>query len=252
MDDERAELSNDPPSGMPPNSAAEAFAQLRECVAAMDERVDGQMTAMLSALEQIAAQIAQQQGSDHNPTLVKLVGNVAEVGKRMKAVEQSALLRLTPETLAEYIMMAAEEARTDDKRAIRELKELARDTMTAMRNATGRLRDREEQRWHIAYAAGSAALAASLLWALYPGWAASMAPGSWHWPEGLARRALGEPTLWDAGIRLMRTDNPVAWQAIVDAARMQDNNHAALTACERAATKVKKPVPCTITVRHAL
>jgi len=246
MDDEQAELSNDPPSG---DSAAEAFAQLRECVAAMDERVDGQMTAMLSALEQIAAQIAQQQGSDHNPTLVKLVGNVAEVGKRMKAVEQSALLRLTPETLAEYIMMAAAEARDDDKRAIKELKELARDTMTAMRNAIGRLRDRQQQRWHMVYAAGGAALAASLLWAFYPGWVANIAPDSWRWPEGVARRALGEPSLWDAGIRLMHTGNPQAWQIIVATTRLQDDNHAALTACERTATKAKKPVPCTITVR---
>ncbi|MGC4250347.1 MAG: DUF6118 family protein [Sphingobium sp.] len=236
-------MDHDHPPEPPANQAAQAFAQLGERVAAME----GQMAAMLRAFEQAAAQ----QGPDHNATLVKLAGNMAEVGKRMKAVEQSALLRMSPEALAEHIVTAADMARKDDQRAIRELKELARDTMTAMRNVTGRLRDRTEQCWHMVYAAGGAALAASLLWLAWPGWAANVAPGSWHWPESVARRALVEPTLWDAGIHLMRTGNPQAWQAIVDAARMQDDNHAVLTACERTATKAKKPIPCTITVKPA-
>ena len=41
----------------------------------------------------------------------------------------------------------------------------------------------------------------------------------------VARRVLGEATAWDAGIRLMRADNPEAWQAIVNAADMARENH---------------------------
>lgn len=81
-------------------------------------------------------------------------------------------------------------------------------------------------------------------WAL----AASMTPQSWQWPERVARRTMGEPTLWDAGIRLMRAGNPEGWQAIVDAADMRQANRDTIAACERAAEKAKEPVRCTIRI----
>lgn len=98
------------------------------------------------------------------------------------------------------------------------------------------------------YAISGAILAVSLLWLFYPGWAASMAPQGWHWPERVARRTMGESTLWDAGVRLMQAGNPEGWQAIVDAAAMRQANRDAIAACERAAEKAKEPVRCTIRV----
>jgi hypothetical protein len=92
------------------------------------------------------------------------------------------------------------------------------------------------------------ALTVSLLWLLYPGWAASLAPKSWHWPERVATRTMGEPSLWDAGIRLMRAGNPDGWQAIVDAADMRKENRDAIADCERVAEKAKEPVQCNIRI----
>jgi hypothetical protein len=92
------------------------------------------------------------------------------------------------------------------------------------------------------------ALAVSLLWLVYPGWAANIGSQGWHWPERVARRVLGEPTLWGAGIRLMRTGNPEGWQVIVDAADMARENRDAISVCQKAATNTKEPVRCTIRI----
>lgn len=92
-------------------------------------------------------------------------------------------------------------------------------------------------------------LAISLLWLIYPGWAANIGPQSWLWPERVARRTLGEASLWDAGIRLMRAGNPGGWQAIVDAADLARENRASISGCQRAAAKAKEPVSCTVRVR---
>ncbi|MDF0544897.1 DUF6118 family protein [Sphingobium sp. H39-3-25] len=43
----------------------------------------------------------------------------------------------------------------------------------------------------------------------------------------------------DAGISLMRADNPEAWQAIVDAADMARENRNTLAACQKTAAKAR-------------
>ena len=98
------------------------------------------------------------------------------------------------------------------------------------------------------YTGIGAALAVSLLWLVYPSWAANIGPQGWHWPERVARRVLGEPTLWDAGIRLLQAGNPDSWRAIVDAADMARENRDTIAACETAATRAKEPVRCTIRI----
>ncbi len=67
-------------------------------------------------------------------------------------------------------------------------------------------------------------------------------------PERLARHMVGEPTLWEAGTRIMRADSPAAWQAIADAAELRRDNREAINACERAAIKAGQPVRCIVKV----
>src|SRR5947209_8210856 len=54
-------------------------------------------------------------------------------------------------------------------------------------------------------------LAGCLLWSFLPGVVARTLP------EHMARHMVGEPTLWEAGTRIMRADSPEAWRAIADA-----------------------------------
>jgi hypothetical protein len=50
---------------------------------------------------------------------------------------------------------------------------------------------------------------------------------------------MGEASLWDAGIRMMRAGDPEGWQAIVDAADLARENREAIDACERHAAKTR-------------
>ena len=67
-------------------------------------------------------------------------------------------------------------------------------------------------------------------------------------PESMAAHIIGEPTLWEAGVRMMRADSVEAWQALADAAEMLRDNRETLDACEQAASKAKGPVRCSIKI----
>ena len=241
-------LLNGPEPEPQAGTAAEAFARLAARVEAMDGRFDGRLAVIARALEHIAIEKQSIEVPDYNPTLAKINVILAEFTKRLKVIEQSEALRMTPESMAERIVAVAETAREADRITIKDQRELNRQSNAAMSKAVGTLRAKKDQHRHMLYAIGIAILAISLPWLFYPGWAASMAPQSWHWPERVARRTMGEPTLWDAGIRLMQAGNPEGWQAIVDAADMRQANRDTIAACERAAEKSKEPVRCTIRI----
>lgn len=239
MDDRQS-----PPPEKEPETAAEAFARLDDRVAGLD----GRIALMARAVEHMAAERLNIEIPDYNPTLEKTNAYLAAIHKRMKAIEDAPALDMTPEDMGARIAASAEAAREADRIAIKEMRELNRQNNTAMNKAVGTLRAKEDQRRHMLYAIGGATLAVSLLWLIYPGWAASIGLQSWQWPERVARRSMGEPTLWDAGIRLMQAGNPEGWQAIVDAADMRQANRDTIAACERAAAKAKEPVRCTIRI----
>lgn len=248
MDDEEQSLLNGPEPAARPDAAAEAFAALSQRVAGMEERLNGRMAMMTRALEHIAIEKQSIEIPDYTPTLAKIGGHLATLAPQMKRLADAPAMQLTPENMAGRIADAAKGARETDKATIGQSLDLHRRAHAELGEAIGKVRTRTEQRWHMLYTGIGTALAVSLLWLVYPGWAASIGPQSWHWPERVARRTMGEPTLWDAGIQLMRTGNPEGWQAIVDAADMARENRDTIAACERAATETKNPVRCLIRV----
>jgi hypothetical protein len=249
MDDGQS-LLNEPEPEPRPNAAAEAFAHLAERVAAMGERLDGRMAVMARALEHIAIEKQSIEFPDYGPTLAKMNGYLATLAGQTKKIMDAPAMQLTPESMAERIGEAAEAARATDRATIKKSLELHHQAHADQMRTVGTTRTKQHQRWHIIYCGGGTALAISLLWLIYPGWAASIGPQSWLWPERVARRTLGEASLWDAGIRLMRAGHPEGWQVIVDAADLARENHDTIAACEKAAAKMKEPIRCTISLRE--
>ncbi|KQN09686.1 hypothetical protein ASE85_01680 [Sphingobium sp. Leaf26] len=248
MDDEQS-LLNEPEPEPRPNAAAEAFAHLSERVAAMEERLDGRMAVMARALEHIAIERQSIEFPDYGPTLAKMNGYLATLAGQTKKIMEAPAMQLTPESMAERIIGSAETARETDKATIKQAQGLLREAHADQMRAIGASRTKDQQRRHSLYAGIGTALAVSLHWLFYPGWAANLAPQSWRWPERVATRTMGEASPWDAGIRLMRADNPEGWQAIVNAADMTHENRDVIAACERAAEKAKEPVRCNIMIR---
>ena len=248
MDDEEQSLLNDREPDTRPDAAAEAFMALSQRVAGMEERLDGRMAMMTRALEHTAMEKQSIEIPDYTPTLATIGGHLATLAPQMKRLADAPAMQLTPESMAGRIAEAAKAARETDKATIIQSLDLHHRVSADLGEAIGKVRTRTEQRWHMLYTAAGTALAVSLLWLVYPGWAASIGPQGWHWPERAARRTMGELTLWDAGIRLMRAGNPEGWQAIVEAADMRRENSDAIAACQKVAVKANEPVRCTVRI----
>jgi hypothetical protein len=116
------------------------------------------------------------------------------------------------------------------------------ETVRSLRTVIGTAATISEQENRRCWWAGSGFVAGCLLWAALPGFVARVAPTDWHWPERLAARIVREPSLWEAGTRLMRADSPEAWDALSHAAEMQRDNREAIGTCREAAAKTKRPV----------
>jgi hypothetical protein len=218
-------------------SAAEAFA-----------RLDRRLALVLRTLESIAAERHSITVPDYGPTLDHMAGILADIGEQLAAFRAAPAMAITPETMAARIAKAAETARADDRAAIHQMKEEQRRTIAAMDRITGTARTKEaQQKRQRQWCAGWAA-AAALFMMIVPGIGARALPASWHLPERMARRTMGEASLWDAGTRLMRAGNPDSWQAVTDAVQIVQDNREAITACRQTAAKTGKPAKCAITI----
>lgn len=206
-------------------------------------RLEGEMAMMRRAVEHLATEKSEIDIPDYSKTL-------GEMANRLVSIERQPAMQMTPEDFEARMTAAAARARRDDEVLIvaakRERGEAIRDLRTIIGTANTIYEQKRLRWWYV----GGGLLAGCLLWSALPGFVARILPTSWHLPERIAARTVREPTLWDAGTRLMQAGNPEGWQAIVDAADMRQANRDAIDACLQRATKVKQPVRCTIKVRY--
>jgi hypothetical protein len=104
------------------------------------------------------------------------------------------------------------------------------------------------QRRKVFQAVGGGVLGGILLWSFLPGTIARAVPESWHWPEAMAEGMLNEPSGWEAGTRLTSADDPQAWSAVVQAAKMAQANRQIIPGCIKKANDAGKPVRCTVSI----
>ncbi len=140
-------------------------------------------------------------------------------------------------------------ARAEDGAAIQQARERIDGAAHHMERLAGTITTIREQRRQLLWAAGGGLLAGMLLWSILPGVALRTLPQSWHMPENMARHIIGEPTLWEAGTRLMQADSPQAWNALTEAVELARENSDAIAACHKAAAEADRPMRCTISVK---
>jgi hypothetical protein len=204
-------------------------------------RLEGEMAMMRRAVEHLATEKAEIDIPDYSKTL-------GEMANRLVAIERQPAMQMTPEDFEVRMTAAAARARRDDQAALatakREHGEALRD-LRAIIGTANNLYEQKRRRW---WWGGGGLLVGCLLWSVLPGFVARILPTSWHLPERIAARTVREPTLWEAGTRLMQAGNPVGWQFIADATEMGRNNREVIYACEQQATKATRPVRCSIQI----
>jgi hypothetical protein len=156
---------------------------------------------------------------------------------------------MTPDSIGQRIAAAAEAARRSDQERISQARSDLSHAAQEMRSVTAHARTAAEQRQQLYQVAGGALLAGMLLWSFLPGTIARTMPESWHWPERMAARLVGASSQWDAGARLMQSDSPEAWNALVQAADIQRDNRENINACRKSAATSQQPVRCTVKIR---
>ena len=217
--------------------AAEAFA-----------RLEGEMAMVRHTVQNMARERADIVIPDYTATLSKMTSQLEQVSDRLAAIGGKPAIELTPEDIAVQIKRASLEMLRDSSDLFRHGRkdlDLATGRLTAI---VGRVRTEAEQKrqtWHFA---GLGLAVGILLWSILPGTIARAMPESWHWPERMARKAVGEPSIVEAGIRLIRSHNPEAWEELAEAQGILSANREALELCKERAREVGHSVSCSIQV----
>ena len=206
-------------------------------------RLEGEMAMMRRAVEHLATEKAEIDIPDYSKTL-------GEMANRLVSIERKPAMQMTPEDFEARIAAAATEARREDQATLAQAKREHGEAVRDLRAITGTaiaIGEQNRRRW---WWGGGGLLAGCLLWSVLPGFVARILPTSWHLPDRIAARTVREPTLWEAGTRIMRADSPAAWQSIAEAAEMRRDNREEIDACLQRAAKTKQPVRCTIRIRY--
>lgn len=217
--------------------AAEAFA-----------RLEGELALMRRAVQHLAAERADIVIPDYGATLTDMAKRMGAISDNLKTMASHPAMQMTPDSIGNRIAAAAEAARRTDEERISEARSDLHQATQEMRNVTAHARSAAEQRQQLYQVAGGALLAGILLWSFLPGTIARAMPESWHWPERMAARLVGASSRWDAGARLMQSDSPEAWNALVQAADIQRDNRDAIDACRKAAATSQQPVRCSVKI----
>jgi hypothetical protein len=218
--------------------AAQAFA-----------RLEGEMALMRRAVQHLAAERADIVIPDYGATLGEMSKRFGAISGTLDNIAEHPAMQLTPDSFGKRIEAAAEAARRSDQGRINDAHIERRQAAQDMRSVTVNARTNAEQRQSVLQAVGGGMFAGILLWSFLPGTIARAMPESWHWPERMAARIIGETSRWDAGARLMRGDSPEAWSALVQAADLLRDNRDALDACRKSTARLRQPVRCTVEIR---
>lgn len=232
----------EPPTAQPEaaqgsDPATEAFA-----------RLEGEMAMVRHTVQNMARERADILIPDYTATLGQMADQLEQVSDRLAAIGGKPAIELTPEDIAVQIKRASLDMLRDSSDLFRQgRKDL--DTATGRLAAiVGRVRAEAEQKRQTWRFAGIGLAAGILLWSILPGTIARAMPESWQWPEWIARKAVGEPTIVEAGIHLIRSQNPEAWEELAAAQRLRSDNREALARCNDRAVEAEKAVNCSIKI----
>ena len=231
-----------------PSPAPGATGEADEAAQAFS-RLEGEMAMMRRAVQHLAAERADIVIPDYTPTLGQMAGRLEQLSESLVAMGGKPALKLTPEAIADQIRQGSLDMQRDSRELFSQGRRDLDFATGQLGTLVGRARTQEEQQRYAWRMAGAGLVAGILLWSILPGTIARAMPERWHWPERLAGKVLGESSRWNAGGRLLRSADPLAWLAIVEAADLQRDNRDTIEACRTRANSGKRTVSCTIEVR---
>lgn len=244
---EEVQLDLDVEEPTAPETESEALTETDPATEAF-ARLEGEMAMVRHTVQNMARERADIVSPDYTATLGQMAKQLAQVSKTLSTIGNKPAIELTPEDIAVQIKRASLDIQRDTSDLFRQGRKDF-DSVTAQLSVmVGRVRIEDEQKRQTWRFAGVGVLAGIRLWSILPGTIARAMPESWQWPEKMARKAVGEPTIADAGIRLIRSQNPEAWEELAVAQRIVSANRDALERCNERAKEAERPVKCSMKI----
>ena len=231
-----------------PQPESEALAETDPATEAF-ARLQGEMAMVRHTVQNMARERADIVIPDYTATLGQMADQLEQVSKTLNAIGRKPAIELTPEDIAVQIKRASLDMLGDASDLFRHGRkdlDLATGRLAAI---VGRVRTKDEQKRQTWRFAGVGVLAGILLWSILPGAIARTMPESWFWPERMARKMIGEPTIVEAGIRLIRSQNPEAWEELAAAQRILSSNRDAWERCVDRSRKEERLVSCSFQLK---
>lgn len=235
----------EPPAPQPEPKAATETDPATEAFA----RLEGEMAMVRHTVQNMARERADIVIPDYTATLGQMADQLAQVSKTLTAIGSKPAIELTPEDIAVQIKRASLDMLRDASNLFRQGRKDFDRATGQLDVMVGRVRTEDEQKRQTWRFAGMGLAAGVLLWSILPGTIARAMPESWHWPEWMAERALGDSSRWHAGSRMMQSADPLAWHVLVAAADMQRDNRDKIEDCRKRANSSGKNVSCTFQIR---
>jgi hypothetical protein len=215
--------------------AAHAFARLAEKVDLLEVAIAG-----LAAKREAAP--------DYSETLGEIATRLNAMRDAIRTLAGRPAMQIKPDDMAQQIAAAGETARAEDSATIKQARDRIDKAASHIERLAGTVASIREQRRRLLLAAVGSALVGMLLMTFLPGAILRALPQGWHMPEAMAAHIIGEPTLWEAGTRLMRADSPRAWNALIQTAGLLHDNRQAIEKCTTRASRTRKPARCVVDV----
>lgn len=212
-------------------------------------RLEGEMAMVRHTVQNMARERADIVIPDYTATLGQMADQLAKVSKTLSTIGSKPAIELTPEDIAVQIKRASIDMQRDASDLFRQGRKDLDNATGRLAAIVGRVRTEAEQKRQALRFAGMGLAAGILLWSILPGTIARAMPESWHWPEWMAERALGESSRWNAGSRMMQSADPLAWHVLIAAADMQRDNRDKIEDCRKRANSSGKSISCTLQIR---
>ena len=209
-------------------------------------RLEGEMAMVRHTVQNMARERADIVIPDYTATLGQMADQLAQVSKTLTAICNKPAIELTPEDIAFQIKRASSEMQRDASDLFRQGRRDFDSAATQLSAMVGRVRAEAEQKRQTRRFAAMGLAGGILLWAILPGTIARAMPEIWQWPERMARKAVGEPTIVEAGIRLIRSQNPEGFDELMTAHSILNANREALDRCKERAREKERSVSCSI------
>ena len=212
-------------------------------------RLEGEMAMVRHTVQNMARERADIVIPDYTATLGQMADQLAQASKTLGTISKKPAIQMTPEDIAFQIKRASLDIQRDASDLFRHGRKDFDSATMQLNTIVGRVRTEDEQKRQTWRFAGVGALAGILLWSMLPGTIARAMPESWQWPEWMARKGVGEPTIVEAGIRLIRSQNPEAWEELMVAHSTLNANREELDRCTEKAREEERPVSCSIQIK---